>query len=125
LFLKVSRNILWLVPMSLAILVNFSAPRTCTAQVLYGTLLGNVTDASDAVVPGATVKILHKETNQTRQTTTSGNGGYSFTNISSGTYEVEVTKEGFSSPSDQTLRSASTRWYGWMRNCKWDQWLSP
>jgi hypothetical protein len=95
LFLKVSRNILWLVPLSLAILLNFSAPRTCTAQALYGTLVGNVTDATGAVVPGATVKILHKETNQTRQTTTSSNGGYSFTNISSGTYEVEVTKEGF------------------------------
>ncbi len=74
LFLKVARNILWRVPVSLATLLNFSAPRTCTAQALYGTLLGNVTDATGAVVPGATVTILHKETSQTRRTTTNDNG---------------------------------------------------
>ncbi len=74
LFLKVARNILWRVPVSLATLLNFFAPRTCTAQALYGTLLGNVTDATGAVVPGATVTILHKETSQTRRTTTNDNG---------------------------------------------------
>ncbi len=94
-FLKISRNILWLMPVSLATLLNFSAPRTCTAQALYGTLVGNVTDATGAVVPGATVTILHKETSQTRVATTNDNGGYGFPTISTGTYEVEVTKEGF------------------------------
>ena len=94
-FLKVARNILWRVPVSLATLLNFSAPRTCTAQALYGTLLGNVTDATGAVVPGATVTILHKETSQTRVATTNDNGGYGFPTIPTGTYEVEVTKEGF------------------------------
>src|SRR5437016_6818970 len=81
--------------MSLATLLNFSAPRTCTAQALYGTLVGNVTDPTGAVVPGATVTILHKETSQTRVATTNDNGVYDFRNIATGTYEVEVTKEGF------------------------------
>jgi hypothetical protein len=58
-------------------------------------LLGNVTDATGAVVPGATVTILHKDTSQTRVATTNDNGGYGFPTISTGTYEVEVTKEGF------------------------------
>jgi len=35
LFLKVARNILWRVPVSLATLLNFSAPRTCTALALW------------------------------------------------------------------------------------------
>ena len=74
-FLKISRNILWLMPVSLATFLNFSAPRTCTAQALYGTLVGNMTDATGAVVPGATVTILHKETSQARHTTTNDNGG--------------------------------------------------
>src|SRR6266849_3308198 len=95
LFLKVARNILWRVPVSLATLLNFSAPRTCTAQALYGTLLGNVTDPTGAVVPRATVTILHKETSQTRVATTNDNGVYDFRNIATGNYEVEVTKEGF------------------------------
>ena len=77
-FLKISRNILWLMPVSLATFLNFSAPRTCTAQALYGTLVGNMTDATGAVVPGATVTIVHKETSQTRVATTNDNGGYGF-----------------------------------------------
>ncbi len=92
---KSSPNILWLTTLSLATLVDFSAPRTATAQALYGTLVGNVTDATGALVPGATVTILHEETNQTRQTTTNESGGYAFPTIATGTYEVEVTKEGF------------------------------
>src|SRR6266852_5028764 len=90
LFLKVARNILWRVPVSLATLLNFFAPRTCTAQALYGTLLGNVTDATGAVVPGATVTILHKETSQIQRTTTNDNGGYGFPTIPTGTYDWSV-----------------------------------
>jgi hypothetical protein len=69
-FLRASLNVLWLVRISLAALVNISALRTCTAQALYGTLAGDVTDASGAGMPQATVTILHKETSRTRQTTT-------------------------------------------------------
>ena len=42
------------------------------AQALYGSLVGNVADESGAVVPGATVTITQKETNQTREQPTSG-----------------------------------------------------
>jgi hypothetical protein len=94
-FLKASRNLSSLVLVSLATLVNISAPRTCTAQALYGALVGNVTDPSGAVVPGATVKILHKETGEARSATTNANGVFGFPIIPTGTYEVEVTKEGF------------------------------
>ena len=43
-------------------------------QALYGSLVGNVADETGAVVPGATVAVTHKETNQTREQPTSVSG---------------------------------------------------
>lgn len=67
------------------------------AQVLYGSIVGNVTDSSDLAVPGATVTITHTQTNQTRETTTNDTGGYLFPNVAAGTYQVDVTLPGFQS----------------------------
>ena len=65
------------------------------AQVLYGSIVGNVNDPSNAPVPSATVQITHKETGQIRQGLTSDVGAYTFPTVPSGTYEVKVTKGGF------------------------------
>ena len=65
------------------------------AQVLYGSIVGTVTDTADLAVPGATVKITHVETNQSRETTSNETGGYNFPNVAAGTYQVEVTLPGF------------------------------
>jgi hypothetical protein len=65
------------------------------AQVLYGSIVGNVTDKSNAVVAGATVRITHKETNQTRETATSSEGSFNFPTVQTGTYEITASKVGF------------------------------
>jgi hypothetical protein len=70
------------------------------AQVLYGSIVGTVTDSADLAVPGATVTITHVETNQARETTSNETGGYTFPNVAAGTYNVEVTLPGF-----QTFRA--------------------
>jgi hypothetical protein len=70
------------------------------AQTLYGSLVGTVTDESGLAVPGATVTITHTETNQKRDATTNTTGGYNFTNIPTGTYQVEIALPGF-----QTFRA--------------------
>src|SRR5688572_3188146 len=75
--------------------IVFSIP--ASAQTLYGTLVGNVTDESSLAVPGATVKITHAETNQTREAVTNSTGGYNFPNIPTGTYQVDVALTGFQS----------------------------
>jgi Carboxypeptidase regulatory-like domain/TonB dependent receptor len=72
-----------------------------SAQTLYGTLVGNVTDETGLAVPGATVKITHSETSQSRESTTSSTGGYNFPNIPTGTYQVDVTLTGFQSASSR------------------------
>lgn len=65
------------------------------AQVLYGSIVGNVTDKSGAVVAGATVKITNKNTNQVREIQSNEDGGYIFTAVQTGTWEISVSKQGF------------------------------
>jgi hypothetical protein len=77
------------------LLVTLIVSQSGQAQVLYGSIVGNVKDKSDAVVAGATVKITHKETNQTRETTTRADGSFNFPTVQTGTYEVTVAKVGF------------------------------
>lgn len=65
------------------------------AQILYGSLIGNVSDSSDAVIPAAEVRVTHLETNQTRIAITNEAGGYTFANLAAGDYEMTVSKSGF------------------------------
>ncbi len=65
------------------------------AQVLYGSMVGNVKDNNDAAVSGATVKITNKATNQTRETVTNTEGSYNFSTVQTGMYEITVSKTGF------------------------------
>src|SRR5688572_31374940 len=85
----------------LAAALLLAAP--ASAQTLYGNLLGNVTDDTGLAVPGATVKITHTETSQTREGTTNATGGYNFPNIPTGTYQVDVTLTGFQSASSRNV----------------------
>ena len=71
------------------------ASNQADAQVLYGSLVGNVTEATQAVVPGAEVTIVNDETNLTRRVLTNEAGMYSFPNLLAGTYTVTVKMSGF------------------------------
>jgi hypothetical protein len=68
---------------------------TANAQVLYGSLLGTVTDQSGAVVPQATLTLTNTENGQIRETTTDAEGRYGFQNVQAGTYELKATATGF------------------------------
>src|SRR5258706_12356782 len=73
-------------------------------QSLYGSLVGTVTDPSGLAVPGATVAVTQTETSQAREATTTETGGYTFSNLPPGTYQVDVTLTGF-----QTFRAPGVR----------------
>lgn len=66
------------------------------AQILYGTLVGNVTDGTGAVIPGAQVTITNEGTGASREGEANAAGGYQFPTVSTGTYRVEVRSDGFS-----------------------------
>jgi hypothetical protein len=60
--------------MAAAILAVSLPAAPAHAQILYGSIVGTVTDAQGAKVPGATVTIVNKDTNLTRDTVTDGEG---------------------------------------------------
>ena len=64
-------------------------------QVAAGTILGGVTDASGAAVPGATVTATNVDTRFTRSATTDTSGQYSLPLMPVGKYQVEVALDGF------------------------------
>jgi hypothetical protein len=65
------------------------------AQILSGSMVGNVRDISEAFIPGAEVTIRNLKTNQTRSTVTTDTGAFSFVTLAPGDYEVSVAKPGF------------------------------
>ena len=73
------------------------AAQPAPAQVLYGALMGDVADASRAVLPGATVTVTNRDTGLQRETTTDGSGAYSFRDLQPGIYELKVALPGFKS----------------------------
>jgi len=65
------------------------------AQVLYGSVVGTVTDQTGAVVPKASVTITNVATTQAKEATTDDTGYYSITNVLEGTYNLTVKATGF------------------------------
>jgi Carboxypeptidase regulatory-like domain/TonB-dependent Receptor Plug Domain len=60
-----------------------------------GQIAGSVTDQNGAVVPDATIAVLHLETGAKRTLTTSADGNYSIVNLAIGNYRLTITKNGF------------------------------
>ena len=82
--------------------ILFSLP--ASAQTLYGTLVGNVTDETGLSVPGAT---REDHACRNRPDRVKGRptppGGYNFPNIPTGTYQVDVTLTGFQSAASRGI----------------------
>ena len=64
-------------------------------QGLFGTISGEVTDSSGAVVPGATVKVTNVATNVVLPLVTNGAGIYTAENLNPGPYNVQAEAPGF------------------------------
>jgi hypothetical protein len=78
--------------LSMALLLFAGAAK---GQILYGSLTGNVTDASNAPIPGAKVEALHVGTSFAIEGVTDTRGLYLITNLQPGTYRVTISAGGF------------------------------
>ena len=67
------------------------------AQTSLGQIAGTVSDATGAVIPGATVTITNLGTQAIRATVSDSTGFYVMTNLPIGDYSVEVKTTGYRS----------------------------
>jgi len=81
----------------LPLLFLFSVANSASAQILYGSIVGKVTDPTGAAVVSAKVTITNKGTGFTRDAATDSSGTFEFPNVPSGSYEVRINAPGFSS----------------------------
>src|SRR5262245_56968491 len=88
----------------LVILATLLSPAPAIAQVLYGSIAGNVTDNSGGMIPRAAVTLTNVANNQSRETTSNDSGAYAFPNVEPGAYTLAVTTPGF-----QTFRATDIR----------------
>jgi len=78
----------------LAVAVFTVAP--VQGQVLYGSIVGTVEDASGAVIPNVAVSVTNVATGAVRQTTSDNQGRFTVVSVPAGSYEVTGTASGFS-----------------------------
>ncbi len=79
------------------------------AQVTTADIVGRVTDASGAVLPGVTVTVENLGTHETRVSPTSASGDYAFNLLPIGRYTVKIELQGFTSQSASLALAAGDR----------------
>lgn len=77
------------------ILVVLVSPQATNAQVLYGSLTGNVTDPKGSSVPGAKVEVANTSTGEAKNVTTDERGGYTFNSLQVGVYKLTIALSSF------------------------------
>jgi hypothetical protein len=69
-------------------------------------IIGQVSDASGAAVPGATVTVTNKETGLRRSASTDGSGRFNFPQLKPGAYSVKVEAEGFETQQNDAVSAS-------------------
>jgi hypothetical protein len=75
--------------------VGLAAPMAAICQVLYGSLAGNVTDPTGAIVAGARVEVVNSGTGASTSALTNERGAFVFNNLQAGVYKVTITAATF------------------------------
>ncbi len=80
---------------SLVVLVMAILLGSAWGQTNQGSIAGNVSDPSGALVPNAKITAKGQSTGSTYETVSSSSGSYRFPNLNIGTYDVTVSAAGF------------------------------
>ena len=79
----------------LAVLLAVLACQPAQCQVLYGSIVGTVEDASGAVVPSAKVSLTHTAAGTVREVQADDQGRYNALSLPAGAYNLVFTAAGF------------------------------
>ncbi len=88
----------------IAALVFCSIFQSASAQVLYGSLTGNITDPSNLAVPNAKVEAFNIGTGSTRQAATDERGSFLLSNLAIGDYRVTIVVPSFKTVEQNNVR---------------------
>ena len=80
---------------TLALVIGLASLPANAQTSIAGTVAGQVTDASGAAVPGASIKLLDLGSGAAFASITNDAGRYNFPTVPPGKYDVTYTKEGF------------------------------
>ena len=69
-------------------------------------IFGQVTDATSAAIPGATISVINRETGLRRAAKTDQEGRFNFAQLPPGTYSVKAEADGFEPQHNDNLASA-------------------
>ncbi len=72
-----------------------------SAQTLYGSLTGNVTDSSGASIPNATIQALNTGTGVAKEAHTDDRGAFLFSDLQPGSYKVTISAPSFATRVEQ------------------------
>ena len=97
-------------PLALLILL-FSLVPSARAQVLYGSLVGNVTDPNGAAVEGAKVELTNVTTGVVSNVMTDDRGGYSLNDLQVGLYKVAISRSSFKTTIKEGVRIDANKTY--------------
>ena len=78
-----------------ALVLGLAGNPLATAQSLFGTILGTVTDSSQAVVAGARITLRNEATNAERSLVTDPYGNYEIPTLPVGEYQITCESPGF------------------------------
>jgi len=87
-----SKSFLRLLVGAIVFLAGYSAAR---GQTFYGSMVGTVSDATGAAIPGTAVTLTNLGTTVKRTIESDTSGSYQFVNLIPGRYRVEAEKAGF------------------------------
>jgi hypothetical protein len=79
----------------IAVIALLTIPLMAHAQTHRGSIRGTVTDPNRAVVSGAEIRVVNRETGAERIATSGGDGEYTITALSPGDYSMSVSASGF------------------------------